>query len=46
MAKEGFMGNQHLKSITKSKLQPHIALQQDIYWKVNFIRKYSHAHYL
>ena len=45
---EGFMVNQHSKSITKPQfeLQLHIALQWEIFHKVLVLEKDSCAHYL
>ena len=42
------MVNQHSKSVTKpkSELQPHLALQQDIFQEGRFIPKDCGFHYL
>ena len=48
ISNEGFLVNQHSKSITKPQfeLQLHLVLQWDIFHKVHFIEKDSCAHYL
>ena len=45
---EGFMMNEHSKSITKPQfdLQLHIALQWDIFHKVLFLEKDSCANFI